>query len=155
MKRANRPSSSARRLSVRQPEETPSSEEQERAESGQDRADVAAMAQKQAAEQASDKIGSVVDYGPYVVDHSPTQVFGLAVIDMFDGQVSRIPKWRFKRWYFRDKIIIDFFRTKQEYEAADVEARRDMARKFKVRYAALGPGMSYKTDLPQQLGIRK
>jgi len=140
---------------VRQNEEAPSPELMERAESGQDRADLAAMEQKKAAEQASDKIGSVVDYGPYVVDQSPTQAFGAGVIDLFDGNVSRIPKWRFKRWYFRDKIIIDFFHSQREYNEADVESRREMAKKFKVRYAALGPGMSYKTDLPQQLKIGK
>jgi hypothetical protein len=126
----------------------------ERAESRQDQADVAAVDQKQAEERATDKIGSVVDYGPYVTDQSPTQVFGAGVIDLFSGDVSRIPKWMFKRWYFRDKIIIDFFHTQRSYNEADVESRRKMARKFNVRYAALGPGMSYLTDLPQQLGIR-
>ncbi len=155
MKRGTRPASSSRRISVRPPEETPSPESTERAESHQDRADLAALEQKKAEAQASDKVGSVVDYGPYVTDQSPTQVFGMAVIDMFNGDVSRIPKWLFKRWYFRDKIIVDLFTTPRAYAEADVESRREMARKFKVRYAALGPGMSYKTDLPQQLGIRK
>jgi hypothetical protein len=152
-KRGTRPASSGKKLNVSAPEENPSPEAQERDESYKDRADEATLEQKQAEERATDKIGSVLDYGPYVVDQSPTQVFGAAVIEHFKGDVSRIPKWLFKRWYFRDRIIVDMFHNKRAYIEADVEARRALAKKFKVRYAALGPSMSYRTDLPEQLGL--
>ena len=123
-------------------------------EARQAQADISRIEQDKAAAQEADKIGSVVDYGPHITDQSPTQVFGMALIDACKGDVKRIPAWRFKRWYFRDKIIIDFFSRQQEYDAAQVEARRKMAHQFKFKYAALGPGMSYRTDLPRQLGLR-
>ena len=50
-------------------------------------------------------------------------------------------------------MIVDLFRTKQAYKEAEVEARRRMAKKHGVKYAALGPSMSYRTDLPQQLNL--
>ena len=138
------PASSGKVLSVRAGEEA-GLNALERIEDAQDRADIAKLEQRQAEAQAMDKIGTVVGYGPYDTDQSPTQVFGMAAI--------KAPEWRFSRWYFRDKIIVDLFRTRQAYQAAEVEARRRMAKKHGVRYAALGPSMSYRTDLPQQLGL--
>ena len=152
-KRGLTPASSGKGLTINPSEETPSPETAERDESYQNRADESALEQRIAEERASDKIGSVLDYAPYVVDQSPTQIFGMALIDSVKGDVSRIPNWKFKRWYFGKKVIVDFFSTKQAYKEAEVEARRSMARKFKIKYAALGPGMSYRTDLPEQLGL--
>lgn len=119
----------------------------------QDQNDIMRLEQRQAEARATDKIGSVVGYGPYVFDQSPTEVFGEDLIKTCKNDVTRIPNWRFTRWYFRERIIVDLFRTQAAYDGADVEARRRMAKKYKVRYAALGPRMSFRTDLPQQLGI--
>lgn len=138
------PESSGRVLSIRTGDD-PGLDSFERAERTRDQADISKLEQRLAAARAADKIGTVVGYGPYDTDQSPTQVFGMAAINA--------PDWRFSRWYFRDKMIVDLFRTKQAYAAADVEARRRMAKKHGVRYAALGPSMSYRTDLPQQLGL--
>lgn len=138
------PASSGKVLSVRAGEES-GLNALERIEDAQDRADIEKLEQRKLEAQAMDKIGTVVGYGPYDTDQSPTQVFGMAAI--------KAPEWRFSRWYFRDKIIVDLFRTRQTYQAAEVEARRRMAKKYGVRYAALGPSMSYRIDLPQQLGL--
>ena len=138
------PASSGRVLSIRTGDE-PGLAALERAERTQDDADISKLEQRQALARAADKIGSVVGYGPYDTDQSPTQVFGPAAL--------AAPDWRFSRWYFRDRMIVDLFRTRAAYEAAGVEARRRMAKKHKVKYAALGPSMSYRTDLPQQLGL--
>ena len=138
------PASSGKVLSVRAGEEA-GLNALERIEDAQDRADIAKLEQRQAEAQAMDKIGTVVGYGPYDTDQSPTQVFGIAAI--------KAPEWRFSRWYFRDRIIIDLFRTLGMYKAAKVEKRRRMAKKYGMKYAALGPSMSYRTDLPQQLGL--
>lgn len=146
------PASSGKVLSIRTGRE-PGLDALERAENDQDRADIAKVEQRQAEDRALDKIGSVVGYGPYVMDQSPTQVFGRGLVDACRNDVSRIPDWRFSRWYFQDKIIVDLFRTAAAYKEADVEARRRMAKKHGVKYAALGPSMSYRTDLPQQLGL--
>ncbi|MFA5937596.1 MAG: hypothetical protein WC822_07000 [Candidatus Paceibacterota bacterium] len=125
----------------------------EQAERQQDQADESALEQRIAGERASDKIGSVVGYGPFVLDQSPTEVFGPELIAACKNDVSKIPNWRFSRWYFRDRIIVDLFRVESAYKEADVPARRRMAKKYGIKYAALGPRMSYRTDLPQQLGI--
>lgn len=150
MKRYTRPRSSAQPLKFTTP--TATTQEADTVEAKQDRAEIESVEAKQAAAKESDRIGSVVDYGPHVVDQSPTQIFGMALINACNGDVRRIPKWRFKRWYFRDKIIIDYFSTKREYDEAQVEQRRKMAHQFGFKYGALGPGMSYKVDLPEQLG---
>jgi hypothetical protein len=138
------PESSGRVLSIRTGDE-PGLDSLERAERTQDQADISKLEQRLAAARAVDKIGTVVGYGPYDTDQSPTQVFGMAAINA--------PDWRFSRWYFRDNMIVDLFRTKQAYSEADVNARHRMAKKHGVKYAALGPSMSYRTDLPQQLGL--
>jgi uncharacterized membrane protein len=138
------PASSGRVLSIRTGDES-GLDSLERAERAQDEADISKLEQRQASARAADKIGTVVGYGPYDTDQSPTQVFGMAAI--------KAPDWRFSRWYFRDKMIVDLFRTKQAYSEANVEARRRLAKKYHVKYAALGPSMSYRTDLPQQLGL--
>lgn len=138
------PAASSRVLSIRTGDE-PGLDAFERAERRKDQEDESKMQQRLAAARAADKIGTVVGYGPYDTDQSPTQVFGAAGM--------KAPDWRFSRWYFRDKMIVDLFRTKQAYSEANVEARRRMAKKYGVKYAALGPSMSYRTDLPQQLGL--
>jgi hypothetical protein len=151
MKTVNRPASSGRVLSVR-PEE--SGLDALDADSLQNREDISRLEQDQAEAKQSDKIGSIVGYGPYDIDQSPTQVFGMPLIDRCKGDVDKIPNWKFSRWYYFDKIIVDLFYTDQAYKEADVEARRKMAKSFRFKYAALGPGMSYRTNLPAQLGIR-
>lgn len=148
MKRSNRAASAGKVLKVTDQEDS-----EDLLEKRQDQTDVAAAEQKKVEEKAIDKVGSVLDHAPYVLDQSPTQVFGAAVIEEFKGDVAKIPKWLFKRWYFRDRAIIDLFVTQRAYDEADVEARRALAAKFNVRYAALGPRHSYRTDLPQQLGL--
>lgn len=146
------PASSGKVLAIRAGEEA-GLNALERIEDAQDRADIAKMEQRIAETKAQDKIGTVVGYGPCFYDQSPTEVFGPGLVAACKNDVSKIPNWRFSRWYFRDKIIVDLFRTKQAYAAADVKARRRMAKKHGVKYAALGPSMSYRTDLPQQLGL--
>ena len=151
-KSSQRPFSASKMLKVKTDDES-GHDALESAEDRQDKADIARMEMRIIEAQANDKIGSIVGYGPYAMDQTPTQVFGSGLIESCKNDVSKIPDWRFTRWYFRDKIIVDLFRTKQKYQEADVEARRRMAKKYGLRYAALGPSMSYKTDLPQQLGI--
>jgi hypothetical protein len=146
------PASHGKALTIRTGDE-PGLDSLEGRESGQDAADIARMEQRIAEAKAQDKIGTVVGYGPCFYDQSPTEVFGPGLVAACKNDVSKIPDWRFTRWYSRDRIIVDLFRTKGAYAAADVEARRRMAKKHGVRYAALGPSMSYRTDLPQQLGL--
>ena len=153
MKRSSpTPAASSKLLTIRPADES-TQDAQDRVDSAKDQSDLATLEQRKAEERASDKIGSIVDHAPYVMDQSPTQVFGMALINSYKGDAGKIPNWLFKRWYFRDNIIIDFFSSKRAYEDAEVEARRKMAHKFKFKYAALGPTMSYRTDLPEQLGV--
>jgi len=142
------------------PIERPADADPEAAKRAKDAADVAAVAAKEAERKAQDPISDPLNYGPYVTDHSPTMCFGRQVIEDYGGDVGRIPKYRFKRWYFRDKVVIDTFITQLQYDSADVEGRRAMCKKYGHRYAALGPdhhilpqsGQKFPSQI-EQLGI--
>jgi hypothetical protein len=111
------------------------------AESAKDKADIAAAAQKETDRKAADKISQVpaLEGQNYALDQSLTQCFGMEVIKHFKGQVDKIPTWRFGRWYFGAKVVVDTFRTQSAYDAAGVEKRRELVHTFGGRYAALGP----------------
>lgn len=148
MKRKPTINSASRTLTVR-----PQENSQDQADARQDREDTSRVEQKIAKDKAADKIGTLFDHAAFDVDQTPAQVFGMAVIDSVGGDVARLPRWRFSRWYFGIRTIVDLFHTKSEYKEAQVEDRRKMAHKFGFKYGALGPGMSYVDDLPAQLGI--
>lgn len=89
-----------------------------------------------------DPISEPLDYGPWAGGQNVAQCFGQAVIDDHGGDVSRLPKWRFRRRYLAQKVIIDTFLSQKHYDEAQVEERRAMAHKYGFRYAALGPSHS-------------
>jgi len=95
------------------------------AESTQDFQDAMAQAR------ADDKFLDVVGSADFVTDQVPTQIWGLKAVND--------PPYKFSRWYFRDKVLLDLFLTQEAYDAAEVEQRRALARGRGFRYAALGP----------------
>jgi hypothetical protein len=81
----------------------------------------------------ADKFGEMMDHAPFVMNQSPTAIWGV--------KASGEKQYNFTRWYFmaKDNVVLDLFLTHEAYDAAEVEKRRDLARRFGTRYAALGP----------------
>lgn len=87
-------------------------------------------------QRAGDPISAPINWSEFIADVVPTQIWGQQLINDFNGPG---PKYRFKRWYLGIKIIVDTFLTQAEYDAADVDGRRSLLKKYGYRYAALGP----------------
>lgn len=89
--------------------------------------------EKRAALLAADKFGEVMQNAPFASYQCPTQIWGV--------KAAAEKQYVFTRWYFmaKDNVIVDLFEKQEQYDAADVEARRALARKYGTRYAALGP----------------
>jgi len=85
---------------------------------------------------SKDKISEPLEYAPYATNQTPAQVWGFKLQAADDTY-----RFRFSRWYFGipGGVIVDLFKTQKEYDAANVEKRREIAHKYGSRYAALGP----------------
>lgn len=113
-------------------------------EDARNSAEAAEITEKVESVKKADKINQValLADGKYSIDQSLTQTFGMVAIDHYNGDVPSMPKWMFKRVYFALRVIVDTFRTEAEYNRADVEERRALAKKLGWNYAALGPNHS-------------
>lgn len=132
-----RPASLQKVLPVRQAP-APTTKDAERIA---DRASEGAAAAREAQRKAEDPAGLVLDHSPFARDQSVTQAFGGQVISDLGG-TEKLPRWRFSRFYFTHKAIMDLFPTQRGYDEAQVEERRAMAKRYGFRYAALGPNHS-------------
>lgn len=121
---------------------TPEERTPEEARSAKDAADVALAEEAEAERKENDLVGEPLNWSAFVLDQNVAQCFGQAVIDDNGGDVSALPKWRFRRRYLGVKVIVDLFQTRGQYEAAQVEERRKMCSRYGFRYAALGPDHS-------------
>ena len=131
-KNESKAASMQKTLPVRHPGESPETpEEQEKREF--DRSEQHFKA-KMDEIRAKDKIGEVLDYAPFATNQTPAQIWGFKLKE--EDCASPI---RFCRWYFGNGVVVDFFRTQKEYDAANVEVRRALVHKYGGRYAALGP----------------
>ena len=135
---ARRPATASRNIAVLTPDRPRTRQDAVNEETRRDEAVVAA---KEADRKAQDAIGEPkgIDYGSFARGESVTQAFGEPVVRHFGGDLSRLPKWRFKRRYFGQRIIVDTFDTEKLYDEADVEGRRKLCKAMNYRYAALGP----------------
>jgi hypothetical protein len=109
-----------------------------------------------------DKVSRAIGGVDWIGDVSPSQVIPRKILDSIAVKdhsfLEKLPKIRFSRFYLGPKYIVDMFQTPKEYEAADVEGRRQFAKTlgkicgYEVKYGALGP--QHRTvDLVEQLGL--